>query len=271
MNKALYILLLFLFACHSSDDKTIAFLNEGIDRCNGLLMATNGNYLTDFEAFKAENPKRGTPIKVKCEIIKEKSENFIKVIEQKKARLSLDKLKYEQQPIDLDLFTILSEYIDKIDSLFPNDSTIQIKMKNDLNNKKVKTNAIDLTGLNLLKNKVQILNYFLYRKLHKELEQGFTNPNKYDVVVVPKKIHLSRLEKYEADIFLSAYDDKLNPIIIVGKDTLKIKNGKAIFIALKNDIIGNFEYSGNFVYHSRSDDEVRKFPFNINYRVVERP
>jgi hypothetical protein len=56
MKYLLIIFSLLLFACKSTDEETLMFLNEGMERCNEQLEIINDGYYVEIIAASKENP-----------------------------------------------------------------------------------------------------------------------------------------------------------------------------------------------------------------------
>lgn len=263
MKKTLFIPLLFLFACHSEDKETIAFLNEGIKRCNSTLSIQNDRCLLDFEAFIKEKALTGKPFKTRIDKIKEKSEETIRAIDEKKAKISDD----ENLANGVDLLKTINEYKHLIDNIFPNDTTIQFLLKNELN--ELDFNEFDLVQYSGLENKIHRINHLALTKLYKSIEYPFFRANRFESAIFPKSTYLYRGEIYETKIALLGVNKNFTPIIIIDSDTLEVKNGKATYIADTANSVGVFKKSGICRFISY-DGVVFDNQFEFEYQVIKK-
>jgi hypothetical protein len=266
MKKTILIGLLFVFACHQSNDKTNEFLNEGIENCNSAISRENEEYYVDLEASACENPIRNRPYKILIDKIKAISERIFKSINQRKTEILINRNQSQNEDSIITFFGLLKEYSILLDSIFPNDSIIQKKLKANFNFSKQESQNLSVNELNFILNKINNLNNIVLCSYIKKTETTAFRFTKKEVVVVPKSKYLHQNEIYEAYIYMVRTDSFPNYVLkINGK---KISSGKG-----KVEYIDSFSYQPRKVFkrcelelESNSTGQIFTFPFILKYQ-----
>jgi hypothetical protein len=225
MNKALFIMLLFLYACHSNDDKTIAFLNEGIERCDSIINNENEKCYLDFECSVKERPQIVKPYKDNSDHIKIISEKILKTIEQRKTDLI-----NKNENSNIYLPELLNEYNNLIDSLFTNDSVIREKIKTCFKFERKQLRELSFYELNLLINKINNFNNSILHHYLKKIESTGLKFATKEVVVVPQSKYLCLNEIYKAVLYLVATDTTPNCTFNINGKSILSEHGKVFYV-----------------------------------------
>ncbi len=269
MNRALFISLLFLFACQANNDKTVAFLNEGIERCNREILILSDRYYTYAEMNMKLNPARNHPYKKNVDSLSFFSGNILLAIEQRKA--AIDNKNISGQNTKTDLFKALLSYKNLIDSLFPNDSLIQQELKNKLSMKKSSVENYNSPELNLLINKIQNINNKALRYFDMKMGVPSFRSNKFEAAIIPKNKYLHFKEIYEASLYLLSYNTNASNISIkIGNQSLEIHNGKAVYTDTSTNKPGIIEKKGLLILKEPGSDFSLEYPFNLTYQIEDK-
>lgn len=270
MKKALFIFLLFLFACQQENKNTLAFLNEGIERCNEEISIFNNGYIAQLEVNFLMNPAKSKSKKNDADNLTQKSKKIFSLIEE----INEEIIKDTDGNLSLDkkstLHKHVSDYKSFIDSfttanpLFDNEIKRQITA--GITNPEISKHA----DMNILSNEIQVLNYMLLKNIYQSSEEPIINYNKYRTVVIPYSVFLYPGETYEAAIFLSAYSANFLPVIIIENDTLPSEKGYAIYTINRNNSIGEIKKNGRLEIPGFLPENKQVIPFEINYQVVKR-
>ncbi len=115
--------------------------------------------------------------------------------------------------------------------------------------------------------------------------------NKIDAVVKPKSNYIFTGGKYEAEVFLAAFDTTQKPIIYVGKvdsqevasgvyqyfmageqgkdyDTLHVENGRGVYETVRGSVDPNVRWGG-LIEIKAPGGNINKYPFKAEYQVAE--
>jgi len=241
MYKAILILLLFVFACHSNEVKNIGYLDEGMNRCNSVIESINDRYFTIGEIRVLENPAKNRKHKILLDKIKLNSGKIFEAIDFKKeesVQLDQKNANTEQLIEKADLTKLIQEYKNLIDSLFPKDSIIQYQIRNGLNLDNLELKTYRTQEFNLLKNKIQIINHLALEYYTRKMDGPKYNPHKLEVAVIPENRYLHKNNIYKARLYLVTYDTAANLSIAVENKKLDVVNGKAIYVDTITSIPG---------------------------------
>lgn len=259
----LFLIISFSIACNTSHDQTIAFLDQGIQQSKEYILRQNSMIYTEFAKAKEENPKRVIPWKNKADSIHEKYKLIEAIVDTLKSQLKAEEsTKFKEDELN----KAVSGYHDLLQNLITDSAAVQL-----INNQfiKITKNDISEAGLNLLLNKISISTHYALKYLYGQIYIKEFRLNKLYPVVIPDKTLLKPDEYYKAEIFLSAIDTTINPIIIVNKDTLEVINGIAIYKSQPNEELGIKELKGHIEY-KRADGITSNFPFTISYKVINQ-
>ncbi len=124
----------------------------------------------------------------------------------------------------------------------------------------------NITMLNRFQNEVKNTEGNLVKYL---LSQIGATDYKFDnlrAIVSAKNPVVLEGQKYEAEIFLGAYDSKSNPDIIVNGAASKVEDGMAKY-SVGATGQGNKKLTGDIIVKNPATGEVKKYPFSQEYQV----
>jgi hypothetical protein len=268
MNKFILILFLFCLACHANNDSNIAFLDEGIKRCNSQIENINDCYYTDAEEFIKENPGKNKVHKINVDKIHLSSRKLFDAIEFRKAEINKTNINDSiNQPEKIDLLNSVTDYKNLLDSLFPKDSIIQNKIREFLNINKSDLKKYQAAELNLLINKIQIINHIALKYFARKMDGPKYNPHKKEIAVIPKNRYLHYKDIYEAELYLISYDTAANVRVTLENKNLKIINGKAFYSDTINSIPDIIKKQGVLRFYDYFTEFSYDFPFTLTYQI----
>jgi hypothetical protein len=266
MNKALYILLLFLFACHSNDDKTIAFLNEGIENCDSVINIENGRYYVNFEMYIRERPEKVKPFKNNADKIKQISDKISKTIELIKSEFQNKGKQSQNKDLKMDLSVLVIKYKILIDSLFPKDSVVQKRLKTNFNFEKQDFKYLSSNELIFLENKIINLNYIVLSYFLKKIEySSFRYPVK-KTVVVPRTKYLYFNEIYQANLYLVRTDTLPDCVLKIDGKIFSSGHGIVSYMDSASGRPRNVAKHCILELKSPVTEQIFTFPFILKYQ-----
>jgi hypothetical protein len=278
MNKSLIILLLFVLACHPKEDKTIAFLNDGIENCNSVIGNYNDWYYTDAEVSMAENPNKARPYKILVDSIKVKLWKTLYAIDQRKAEISPSNSSgqkefatsgssLENQLGKLDILSCVSDLKNLLESLFSADPIMEQKIGSELNLTKSGLKNYGILELSTLANKVHNLNDFILEYYIRKMKMPKFKSNKLVAAVVTKKRYLHFNDRFEAKIYLLACDTAAKTNIELEGENIDISHGKGEYIDTSTRIEGMISKKGLLKYTDYFHHFPYEFPFTMQYQI----
>jgi hypothetical protein len=281
MKKTLTIALLFLFACQPNDDKTIAFLNEGIEACNQNINNDNNGYYTDAKVSLMQNPAKAQAYRSNLILLKIRTGNILFMINKLKNNISQKKspekenhvqtqLSKEQPSGQNDLSTSLSEYKRFIDSLVHDNPILIRNLQDVLTINQSGSKMADPSELDLLSNIILNSNSIMLEYYIRKMENPRYRANKLEIAVIPKEKYLHPNDIYKADLYLLAYDTTANMSIKIGNQNLKTHQGKAKFKDARSDLPWNIYRNGLLTYIDNFNNYPYQFPFTITYHIKQR-
>ncbi len=257
----LLFIILFSFSCNENNEKTIEFLDKGVEQGNYFIEKQNNVIFTEFARGIEENPGFVRKWKNKSDSIYNKymklDEEIYFIKSQLDSNLSVQNQKGE-------LFDAVSEYHKLLKSIIPDSLAHRIFKLKDV----LKQSDLSIVNLTLLINKISISTHHTLRYLVHNIEHNYIKANKMCAVVTPEKRFLKPGDIYKAEIRWLTLDTTIQPIVIVENDTLKVLNGIAKYKSPPNESIGKKTLSGRIEYKAY-DGGILNFPFVISYKVIK--
>jgi hypothetical protein len=264
MKKGLSLLFVFIFACHSTDDNTIAFLNEGIKNCNSQISQFNDKFYINVESAAIENPLKNKTYKIKVDSLKIKSKIILSSIE--KLINEQRSIYYSKENPEINLTCSISEYTDLLDDFFPSDSIIKEKTKQLTTFNEYSVN--NEHELNILTNKIHSLIHTALNCFAHKMQEPKYRPNKTEPIVIPKSRYVYYNEEFVANLYLVSYDSTASNITIELENIkLAILDGKASYSDSINNKPGIINKNGLIWLKEPSSDYFNKFPFIVHYQI----
>ncbi len=90
-----------------------------------------------------------------------------------------------------------------------------------------------------------------------------------EAFVVPNSLTILSGTQYRAEIFLAVYDTTSNPLYEIDGQKHETASGIGIYTHKITEKPGIYSKNGNFVVKSPVNGEIRKYPFKIEYEVLE--
>jgi gliding motility-associated protein GldM len=106
------------------------------------------------------------------------------------------------------------------------------------------------------------------KKILGELDQALVTLDQFNGVAVAPTSYVIAGQPYTADIFLTAYDSKSNPVITVNGSTIPVSEGKGKY-TINTSKEGVFTYSGNIVV--KGPNGSKSYPLPTQTYQVARP
>jgi hypothetical protein len=274
MKNLTYLLLIFLFSCNSKNNETIAFLDKGIVDCNEIIYRKIEVYKSYFEAAMQEDlsAKRTEKWKLKVDKVEMQLKEINYYIEKNREELQTD-----------DSTKIYKQTTSKFkDELFPEIKVLETQILNigldsiflrkivdeNFDFSVLHKGSLNIQKLNLILNKINNLIYFTYTEIFNKIYITHFRANKFEVLVQTESNYIKKGEMFEAKILFVITDTLyLKEMVLDGKDTLKLVNGKA-FYSLKTDSIGDFEWKSEVEITTPLDIK-RIYPVSVRYKVIE--
>lgn len=258
--------MVLLFACKSSDDKTIAYLNRGIVNCNSEINLLNENYYTDAEVSIHSEPSRNRPYKKNLDSIKFHSAHVINALEKiKESRING---KIQSNNVENELFNSLSSYKLLLTSLFPEDSLLRMKTQILMDIDEALIKKYNVPELNLIFNEIQSINNYTFEYYRYKMERPRFRPNKIEGAVIPETRYIHQNELYKAQLYLLYIDSSASYTTILLEDKpLEIKEGKAIYMDKNTNTPGQVNKNGLLIFKAPWSDFQYEFPFTIDFTI----
>jgi len=269
LNKLTFILIVSLFACQQTDYKTIAFLNEGLERCNREIKNLNNKISTDILVADIVNPARNHFFKLKSDSLIQKSENILQLVS---AALSENwSESYSEENFKSVLNDSLSEYLNLIKRIFPKDTFISQKIEILKTFNEASLTKNQKPGLILLENKIRIIENAILSYFYARTEQARFAPDKIEIAVIPKNKYLKGNDIFEARLYLISYNSKSsNTSVFIDNEKMEIKNGKALFVDSAFNKPGYIKKEGVLIHKNKFSDFSKEFPFALTYQIMNK-
>lgn len=266
MKYFIVLLSLLLFGCESDRAEVLSFISKGIAMHNESIIDSKYDYLNKFEAAMLENPRLTETTKIKTDSLHKLSDEIIDNIDTLKkhqTKTSIKSLKHYKAC----LYSSIRNFDSYIDSLNKVDTT---GISRNLKLEKYSKQEVDSFSLNLIANSVQVCEYKFLKHYYGKMPNTKTAWKENIAVVIPKKNKLKPGELFEAKIFLSTIDT-------VYEQKLKTKNKDYIskkgrfYIKRSADEIGRFKIPAVLSINQPKTGKALHYPFNIKYKVIEKP
>ena len=269
MKQNLFLFLVFLVACNQTDEKTIAFLNEGIKSCTKEIQILNDKLYTDILAADIENPAKNHHFRLKTDSLRLISENIYRLI-----NIALNENWNDsclKKNFGSQLLNLLNQYKSQINNLTLRDSTHRDKSRFLENNKDFNSSKLNKSELLLLENKIRGLNNSILSYYTARMEQPRFRSDKIEVAVIPKSKYLSSKDMFEAEMYLVSFDSKaLNTSVFIEGKNVEMIDGKAIYIDSATNTPGLIKKEGLLIFKKPGSDFSKDFPFSISYQIKEK-
>ena len=270
------IIIILLFSCKSSDKDTIVLLDETIERSNSYLEALSNNPLASIEYKYVVYPNKFQSVKDIADSINKKHREIHKAFEKTREKYSVI---YEEEDrsflfvntaVNTEvLFKKIIDYKKYISSVNA-DSSIILSAPEYFDIEKYNDRNIKYAELNLLINKVNCYNALVLYSLAESISLSKYYFTKYKPVVIPLKNMLKPSEYYDAEIFLTFLDTTAEFKVIINNETFKSQNGIVNYKKQANKI-GTITENGFLILYERgSIRELDIFPFDFEYRVINK-
>ncbi len=258
----LSFIILFSISCNKNNDKTIAFLDEGIKKSNQFIIRQNERIYTEFAKAEQENPKFVEKWKNKVDSIKIEYDKLAISIDSIKSQLEKGKKpKFGKEELNF----AVSDYYQLLKA-FAEDSA----SNNVINTfeKLVYGNNLSNVNLNLLQNNISVSTYYALQYLFYKIYFAPIRLNKIYPIIIPQKRYLKYGEYYTAEVYLSAIDTTQHPLIFVENDTLVVTNGIANYLVTNNEDLGTKKFNGRIEFEYYPESKL-VLPFNVTYKVIK--
>lgn len=269
MKQSLFLFLVFLVACQQTNEKTIAFLNDGIKSCNKEIQILNEKYYTDILAADIENPAKNRHFRLKTDSLRHISENILNLIDialSEKWSDTCAKKNFSSQFLNL-----LNQYKFQINNLTLRDTILRNKTRFLENDKDFNSRKLNKFELQILENKIRVLDNWILSYFTTRMEQPRYRSDKTEVAVIPKNKYLSSKDMFEADMYLVSYDSKaLNTSVFIEGKNVEMIDGKAVYIDSATNIPGLIIKEGLLIYKKPGSSFSKEFPFSIKYQIREK-
>ena len=275
--KYLTILFLILFlGCHTSDDETLLFLNEGVERCNEFLENSASDYYSMMVAASHENSQYVNPIKGKTDSIKLFSDSLTNIVNSIYQSIILEndtaknkRCLLKSKDVSNDgLKEAIEKYSQYIVCLNEADSFYS---ENDLakslcfDNSKLEYN---IAALNRIINKTLVTNYKTLLFYFKKIDEKSVWFSQIMPVVIPKKRYVKTGEMFNAKIFLAEVDTVLDMQLTLPNDPLFSITG-VFKIKEEPKRVGKHIKAAVIELENPKTHEIMKFPCKIEYLVTK--
>lgn len=223
-----FILLIVILSCHLNDDKTLEYLNEGIERATSKTSILNEKFITGFDMAYQTNSKKTEPYKLRADKINYFSKAICNSIDERKHAI-LTKNSKDRTFQKEELFSNINNYKNLTDSIFPSNTIIQSLVQSLPDYNHAQSEELNLFQLNFIANKVKTINYLALKNLYFKIQKGTLRFNKTISAVIPKSKYLFPYENYHAELRLFAIDTIYEFIADFGEYTIKSNNGQVIY------------------------------------------
>jgi hypothetical protein len=272
MKYLVIFLLATLFSCHSTEDDTLLFLNEGVEKCNEILKNSTDTYYSMMWAASKENPRLVNPIKKKPDSVYFLTDLVINLIESSKNKTVSEEKAAKSQKFLLKTKDVsgtrLTEFAKKYSMYIIQQNKIDSFYYGRVHLPTNEKTNFSILELNLLVNKIRLINYNALTFYAKKIEGKTYQFSKNLPVVIPKKRYLKYGEEYKAKIFLTVIDTTMDMRLILPNDTLFSENG----IFHYKEIVkkpGKYIRGGVIETDNPKTLEIMKFPCEIEYMVTK--
>ena len=267
--------LIFLFGCHSGENETLAFLNEGIERCNEYLDNSTIEYYSKFEAAMLENPSATKPHKQKVDSLREITYNLFQVIDSLKQTIienndTVGDISYLYDSPNVQI-TQLKKVIESYNKFtIQLNNTDSIITKSGLNIKlplRSTNDEFSFLSLHRLVNRVHSINYQLTTNYYKKSSEKKFSFREFTPVVIPKRRFMQTGEIFKAKVFLAIIDTTAELKMRTQTDLLLSKNGRIHFEKFTTKP-GSYKTDAILELQQPKTKTNLLFPFEIKYEVM---